>query len=203
MTLHTAKGLEFPVVFLTGMEHGVFPHQRSMGDSEQMSEERRLAYVGLTRAEQRLYLTRAESRSLWGQTQHNPPSQFLADLPEELVEVSGSGSTTWSPLGAPRRGSAGQGRSADTGWGSEPTLTGSSPRDVTFNPVAKRTPRSQVNPEREVPALVPGDQVQHAKFGRGEVLSVEGSGDKSVAKVSFAGSEKRLLLRYAPVEKVS
>ncbi|TLP98250.1 DNA helicase PcrA [Nesterenkonia salmonea] len=203
MTLHTAKGLEFPVVFLTGMEHGVFPHQRSMGDSEQMSEERRLAYVGLTRAEQRLYLTRAESRSLWGQTQHNPPSQFLADLPEELVEVSGSGSTTWSPLGSPRRGSAGQGRSADTGWGSEPTLTGSSPRDVTFSPVAKRAPRSQVNPEREVPALVPGDQVQHAKFGRGEVLSVEGSGDKSVAKVSFAGSEKRLLLRYAPVEKVS
>jgi DNA helicase II / ATP-dependent DNA helicase PcrA len=203
MTLHTAKGLEFPVVFLTGMEHGVFPHQRSMGDSEQMAEERRLAYVGLTRAEQRLYLTRAESRSLWGQTQHNPPSQFLADLPEELVENSGSSSSTWSPSGAPSRGSTGFGRSAGSGWGSEPALTGGPGGDATFSPVAKRTPRSHVNPEREIPSLVPGDQVQHEKFGRGEVLSVEGSGDKSVAKVSFAGSEKRLLLRYAPVEKVS
>lgn len=199
MTLHTAKGLEFPVVFLTGMEHGVFPHQRSMGDAQQLAEERRLAYVGLTRAEQRLYLTRAESRSLWGQTQYNPPSQFLADIPEPLVEVSGAGSS----LGSRGFGSAGGG-GAGTGWGSEPGLTGSrGSSGVTFTPPKKTAPRTQVNPDREIPVLNPGDQVQHAKFGRGEVLTVEGSGDKTVAKVSFAGSEKRLLLRYAPVEKVS
>ncbi|WP_120003246.1 DNA helicase PcrA [Nesterenkonia muleiensis] len=203
MTLHTAKGLEFPVVFLTGMEHGVFPHQRSMGDSEQMAEERRLAYVGLTRAEQRLYLTRAESRSLWGQTQYNPPSQFLADIPEELVELSGASSSLFSS--APRPGSPRSGGSGGTGWGAEPALTGGSGpvSDVTFTPVAKSAPRTQVNPEREIPALNPGDQVQHASFGRGEVIAVEGAGDKQVAKVSFAGAEKRLLLRYAPVEKVA
>ncbi|NLS09973.1 DNA helicase PcrA [Nesterenkonia sp. MY13] len=194
MTLHTAKGLEFPVVFLTGMEHGVFPHQRSMGDTEQMAEERRLAYVGLTRAEQRLYLTRAESRSLWGQVQYNPPSQFLADIPEELVEQSGASSSFRS---AGFRGSTG------TGWGSEPSLTGGgSAGGVTFTPPKTSPVRKQVNPDREIPSLKPGDQVQHAKFGRGEVIGVEGTGDKTVAKVSFAGSEKRLLLRYAPVEKV-
>ncbi|WP_150461926.1 DNA helicase PcrA [Nesterenkonia ebinurensis] len=203
MTLHTAKGLEFPVVFLTGMEHGVFPHQRSMSDAQQLAEERRLAYVGLTRAEQRLYLTRAESRSLWGQTQYNPPSQFLADIPEELVELSGTASSFSSPA-APRYDSRRFGASGSD-WGSEPGLTAGSraPSGVTFTPPGKPAARTKVNPDREIPALNPGDQVQHAKFGRGEVLAVEGAGDKTVAKVSFAGSEKRLLLRYAPVEKVS
>lgn len=201
MTLHTAKGLEFPVVFLTGMEHGVFPHQRSMGDPEQLAEERRLAYVGLTRAEERLYLSRAESRSLWGQVQYNPPSQFLADIPTELVEHSGTAAL------ASRRFSGGAGRgSISAGWGTEPGLTSGPGQmaDVSFTPPA-RSPqsRTQVNPDREIPDLSPGDQVKHAKFGIGEVLSTEGVGDKTVAKVSFAGSEKRLLLRYAPVEKIS
>ena len=201
MTLHTAKGLEFPVVFLTGMEHGVFPHQRSMGDPEQLAEERRLAYVGLTRAEERLYLSRAESRSLWGQVQYNPPSQFLTDIPAELVEHSGTAAL------ASRRFSGGTGRgSISAGWGTEPGLTSGPGQmaDVSFTPPA-RSPqsRTQVNPDREIPDLSPGDQVKHAKFGIGEVLSTEGVGDKTVAKVSFAGSEKRLLLRYAPVEKIS
>ncbi|WP_300343624.1 DNA helicase PcrA [Nesterenkonia sp.] len=196
MTLHTAKGLEFPVVFLTGMEHGVFPHQRSMGDAEQLAEERRLAYVGLTRAEQRLYLTRAESRSLWGQVQYNPPSQFLADLPEELVEYSGVSTDRGGGRGAAGR---------SLGWGAEPSLTGPAAQrpEVSFTPArGAASTRTQVNPEREIPALNPGDQVKHAKFGVGEVQSLEGSGDKTVAKVSFAGSEKRLLLRYAPLEKI-
>lgn len=194
MTLHTAKGLEFPVVFLTGMEHGVFPHSRSMGDSEQLAEERRLAYVGLTRAEQRLYLSRAESRSLWGQIQYNPPSQFLHEIPEDLIETSGI------PSRPARSLSGGWG----SGWGSEPSLTsGSAMSDVSFSPAtSSAAPRTQVNPERAIPSLNPGDQVKHAKFGVGEVLALEGSGDKTVAKVSFAGTEKRLLLRYAPVEKV-
>ncbi|GAA4839904.1 DNA helicase PcrA [Garicola koreensis] len=202
MTLHTAKGLEFPVVFLTGMEHGVFPHQRSMGDAEQLAEERRLAYVGLTRAQQRLYLSRAESRSQWGQVQYNPPSQFLADIPEQLVEHTAESTV------ASRRFAGGGQRSGPLapGWGSEPSLTGGDEHmpNVSFAaPARARQAPTQVNPQREIPSLSPGDQVKHAKFGVGEVLSLEGAGDKTVAKISFAGSEKRLLLRYAPVEKVS
>lgn len=101
MTLHTAKGLEFPVVFLTGMEHGLFPHQRSATDPKELAEERRLAYVGLTRARKRLYLTRSEVRSMWGQSQYNPASQFIEEIPSELVE--------WKREGSSRRSG---------GWGS-------------------------------------------------------------------------------------
>jgi DNA helicase-2/ATP-dependent DNA helicase PcrA len=97
MTLHNAKGLEFPVVFIIGMEDGVFPHYRSMGDSAQLEEERRLAYVGITRARERLYLTHAWSRSLFGQTSYNPPSRFLGEIPSDLLrsieedELAGAG----------------------------------------------------------------------------------------------------------------
>ena len=86
MTLHTAKGLEFPVVFLTGLEDGVFPHMRSLGDKPELEEERRLAYVGLTRARERLYVSRAVVRSAWGAPQHNPASRFLDELPVDLVD---------------------------------------------------------------------------------------------------------------------
>ena len=86
MTLHTAKGLEFPVVFLTGLEDGVFPHLRSLSDPKELEEERRLAYVGITRAERRLFISRAVVRSAWGAPSYNPPSRFLDELPAELVE---------------------------------------------------------------------------------------------------------------------
>ncbi|GAA3059532.1 MULTISPECIES: UvrD-helicase domain-containing protein [Actinomycetes] len=234
MTLHTAKGLEFPVVFLTGMEHGIFPHARSMSDGEQLAEERRLAYVGLTRARHRLYLSRAESRHLWGQHQYNPPSQFLGEIPEDLLHVDAASSSglgagfsgglgghhygTPSFGGGPSsRGSAGGsgwsfsggsggGRSGGTGRAgrSEPTVYGAANSEKTSSALPGATggvaPR-QVDPSRTIPSLAPGDKVSHQKFGRGEVLAVEGTGDKTVAKVSFAGTEKRLLLRYAPLEK--
>ena len=206
MTLHTAKGLEFPVVFLTGMEHGIFPHSRSMSDPEQLAEERRLAYVGLTRARKRLHLSRAESRHLWGQHQYNPPSQFLSEIPEDLLEHSGSASsgalsggfTGWgsgSIYGGGSPGSRGTGAAA---YGS----ANSSHRSSSLPGGAAGSAPQQVNPDREVPSLSPGDRVSHQKFGEGEVIAVEGTGDKTVAKVSFTGTEKRLLLRYAPVEKV-
>ena len=115
MTLHTAKGLEFPVVFLTGLEDGTFPHMRSLADTDQLAEERRLAYVGLTRARERLYLSRAAVRTSWGVPNEFPASRFLDDLPEELVDwrrressmaVLRAGGAYGSGYGGPRRGRA-------------------------------------------------------------------------------------------------
>ena len=253
MTLHTAKGLEFPVVFLTGMEHGLFPHQRALTDEKEMSEERRLAYVGLTRAMERLYLTRSETRTMWGKSQFNPPSPFLEEIPEELIEwkrtagFSGFGASGMGAYGA--RGSSyggssygnsyGGGYSGGSrssygsggysgGYGSSGYSSGGSrgsydpyesrparrsePSTADINGSAsyglaaatsKVTNRSRVHQSKEIPTLAVGDTVRHTKFGEGRVLAVEGSGDKTVAKVRFGSEEKRLLLRYAPLEKVS
>ncbi|HEU4810609.1 MAG TPA: DNA helicase PcrA [Nocardioides sp.] len=192
MTLHTAKGLEFPVVFLTGLEDGVFPHARSLGDQPELEEERRLAYVGVTRARERLYISRAVVRSAWGAPSHNPGSRFLDELPVDLVD--------W------RRTEA-----AQTQWG-RPDLSGSSVRmgaptaagRRNFSSAALRADAAaKAKPAREIPSLEPGDRVLHDSFGMGTVVALEGAADKAVASVDF-GSEgvKRLLLRYAPVEKL-
>jgi len=176
MTLHTAKGLEFPTVFLTGMEEGIFPHSRTLGDPAEIEEERRLAYVGLTRARQRLYLSRAEYRSSWGAPMYNPASRFLSEIPEELVtwnevQRSSSMTTRTSGLGSPRS------------FGPPPKATG------------KRT--------SETIALSVGDRVSHDTFGLGTVTQVSGDGDRAQASINFGtAGEKRLLLRYAPVEKL-
>ncbi len=119
MTLHNAKGLEFPVVFLTGLEEGVFPHMRSMTDPDQLEEERRLCYVGLTRARQKLYLTHAWCRTLWGGTNYNPPSRFLHEIPENLVEVQGGDEAQSRPQGAVVRGKAGPGEGLSVSVGEE------------------------------------------------------------------------------------
>ena len=239
MTLHTAKGLEFPVVFLTGMEHGLFPHQRALTDEKEMSEERRLAYVGLTRAMKRLYLTRSETRTMWGKSQFNPPSPFLEEIPEELIEwkrtagFSGFGASGMGAYGARGGGSYG-GSSYGGGYsgGSRSGYSSGSSRGSYSDPYESRssrrsepstadingsasyglaaatasskvTNRSRVHQSKEIPTLMVGDTVRHTKFGEGRVLAVEGSGDKTVAKVRFGSEEKRLLLRYAPLEKVS
>ncbi|WP_182524422.1 DNA helicase PcrA [Nocardioides dongkuii] len=195
MTLHTAKGLEFPVVFLTGLEDGVFPHARALGDQTELEEERRLAYVGVTRARERLYISRAVVRSAWGAPSHNPGSRFLDELPVDLVD--------W------RRTEASQ-----TRWG-RPDVASSSPAAArlgaptaagrrNFSSAALRADAAaKAKPARVVPSLEPGDRVQHDTFGLGTVVAVEGSADKSVASIDF-GSDgvKRLLLRYAPVEKL-
>jgi DNA helicase II / ATP-dependent DNA helicase PcrA len=200
MTLHTAKGLEFPVVFLTGMEHGVFPHQRSMTDPKELAEERRLAYVGLTRARKRLYLTRSESRSLWGQSQYNPASQFIEEVPPELIDWKREGSKRPAFTSS---GSFGSSRYSGSHWGAGAggnqdvsSLPGSA---RSMAPAAVRAGR--VQPQKEVIALTVGDKVNHTSFGNGTVLSLEGAGDKTVAKVKFDIGEKRLLLRYAPLTK--
>lgn len=193
MTLHTAKGLEFPVVFLTGLEDGVFPHARSLGDQPELEEERRLAYVGVTRARERLYISRAVVRSAWGAPSHNPGSRFLDELPVDLVD--------W------RRTEA-----AQTRWGRPDLAAGSAARlgaptaagRRNFSAAAVRADAAaRAKPAREIPSLEPGDRVLHDSFGMGTVVALEGVADKAVASIDF-GSEgvKRLLLRYAPVEKL-
>ena len=171
MTLHTAKGLEFPVVFLTGLEDGVFPHLRSLGDPNELEEERRLAYVGITRAQQRLYLSRATVRSAWGAPQANPASRFLEEIPD-----------SWSTGGGSSRRSSQH--AGDRRGGGAPAACG------------RRATGSVIH-------LEPGDRVTHDTFGLGTVVAVEGVGERAVASVDFgAGGVKRLLLRYAPVEKL-
>lgn len=186
MTLHTAKGLEFPVVFLTGLEDGTFPHQRSFTSAKELAEERRLAYVGLTRAMQRLFLSRSETRSMWGQSSYNPPSRFLQEIPEELIDWKSTGSVT-APVASSSNRSLSAGRY--TSGGRTAASVGRS--------------SSRIRPQREVPEVAVGDTLSHDSFGLGTVVEVTGSGDKTVAHVDF-GSEgtKRLLMRYAPVQKL-
>ncbi len=172
MTLHTAKGLEFPTVFLTGMEDGIFPHSRTLGEKDEIEEERRLAYVGLTRARQRLYISRAEYRSTWGAPNYNPPSRFLDEIPEEVIE--------WRN----------QGRS-------------SSPSLVTRTRTATTPPPRATGKKSVAMELAVGERVSHDTFGLGTVVAVAGAGDKAEATINFGQyGEKRLLLRYAPVEKL-
>jgi DNA helicase-2/ATP-dependent DNA helicase PcrA len=190
MTLHAAKGLEFPVVFVAGMEEGVFPHMRSLTEPAELEEERRLCYVGITRARQRLYLTHAWCRTLFGGTQYNPPSRFLEEVPAELVEDSpasrnqqraerrsegrpgGWGATSWAPAGRERA--------------VERATRPSSPRPTDAHQLGFKV----------------GDDVRHNVWGEGVVLLIEGSGEKAEAVVNFPSvGEKRLLLSWAPLEK--
>jgi DNA helicase-2/ATP-dependent DNA helicase PcrA len=176
MTLHTAKGLEFPVVFLTGMEDGTFPHMRSLGDPKELEEERRLAYVGITRARERLYLSRAAVRSAWGAPQYNPPSRFLDEIPADLLD--------WQRLGPSFSGARGSSQLAVATLAARPGVRSAGKRPVI--------------------ALKSGDRVTHESFGLGTVVRVEGEGDKAMAHVDFGPETgtKRLLLRYAPLEKL-
>ena len=172
MTLHTAKGLEFPTVFLTGMEEGVFPHSRTLGEKNELEEERRLAYVGLTRARERLYLSRAEYRSAWGAPNYNPPSRFLEEIPENLIEWNKSASGFTSP-------------------------------PITRKKHSSPPPPRATGKQSSGLQLSIGDRVSHDTFGLGTVIAVSGEGEKAEATINFGSyGEKRLLLRYAPVDKL-
>ncbi|MFF7448554.1 MULTISPECIES: DNA helicase PcrA [unclassified Streptomyces] len=185
MTLHTAKGLEFPVVFLTGMEDGVFPHMRALGQTKELEEERRLAYVGITRARERLYLTRSSLRSAWGQPSYNPPSRFLSEIPEQHVEWKRTGAVS-APAG-PTSGIAA-------------SLSSSRSRSSASGASGFATRRAS---EKPVVSLAVGDRVTHDQFGLGTVTAVKGTGANAEATIDFGEAKpKRLLLRYAPVEKL-
>lgn len=179
MTLHTAKGLEFPVVFCTAWEEGVFPHQRAFSDPAELAEERRLAYVGITRARQRLYVSRAIVRSAWGQPMTNPPSRFLDDVPPSLVEWRRSAADRAAPVGRTMFGR----RGADNGGFGRGT-----------RPAAPYKSGSVVPLSLEV-----GDRVSHDKYGLGTVVATDGSGAMANVTIDFGtGSSIRILLRGAP-----
>ena len=222
MTVHTAKGLEFPVVFVTGMEDGTFPHQRSLGDESELEEERRLAYVAITRARERLYLTRAAVRSAWGTPQEMPPSRFLDDIPAELLDVRraatsgermrasyggsyGSGSYGSGSYGRSRR-SEGRDPWGDTDTGAFGSGRGGTSaqsagvRKVTRMGVA---PAAKPAEDKPVLSLKVGDRIKHATLGAGTVTGIEGEGPRTVARIRFGLGEKRLLVRMAPMEKIS
>jgi len=162
MTLHNAKGLEFRAVFIVGLEEEIFPSMRSI-EEQGIEEERRLFYVGMTRAMEHLTLTHASARLLWGRTTHNLPSRFLDELPNDNLERRRLRPSSWSNYGAPRA--------------------------------------AQIEPRSDVPSLHTGDSVRHTSLGEGVVTRVEAGG---VVTVRFAsdGSERRLMLDYAPLERV-
>ena len=191
MTLHSAKGLEYPVVFLMGLEDGVFPHIRSLGEPAELEEERRLAYVGITRAEERLYLTNAWSRTLFGATQYNPPSRFLDEIPEQLVtEAEGSRSD--------RRRTG----STNFGTGGRDRISQSRERMVE-QAMSRTSPRGPSPSGADELGLKVGDDVRHAKFGEGVIIDLQGTGDKTEATVHFSDAgQKILLLSWAPLEKI-
>jgi DNA helicase-2/ATP-dependent DNA helicase PcrA len=179
MTLHTAKGLEYPVVFIVGMEDGVFPHLRSLGEPEEMEEERRLAYVGITRARERLYLLHAWCRNLWGQTQYNPPSRFLNEIPDTLMSASDNG----------RRPVA-----RTPGWSGREQIVEAAMRRKKVGPVH--------GTGAELLGLRAGETVVHAKWGEGVVIEVHGEGDRAEARVRFPSvGEKHLALYLAPLKR--
>lgn len=216
MTLHAAKGLEFPVVFVTGWEDGQFPHMRALGDPNELAEERRLAYVGITRAQHKLYLSRAVVRSNWGQPQSQPQSRFLDEVPEKLLDVlreapkfAGDDDDDYYSYG-----------SASKSWGSKTWGSGGSKKNYSrsgrYGDVQKRwgegdafaktSARKPAKTSMQKPALEleAGDRVVHDKYGLGKVMEVSGSGVRATATIDFgsAGVVRLMLIGSVPMEKL-
>jgi DNA helicase-2/ATP-dependent DNA helicase PcrA len=221
MTLHSAKGLEFPNVFLLGLEEGVFPHTRALTEPTELEEERRLAYVGITRAQRRLHMSHAWSRSLFGQTQYNPPSRFFDEIPATLIESVGnatgrgaSGRSSYRSLAEGGRG--GRDGSGGRRFDEPPAYRRGAPLS-SFDPdeddanahrervveAALRAGRAQPTPSgAESIGLRVGDDVVHPTFGEGVVVELRGEGDRAEASVRFPGvGTKHLALAWAPLQK--
>lgn len=216
MTLHAAKGLEFPYVFLVGMEEGIFPHVRAQSDPDELEEERRLAYVGITRAQQKLHVSHAWSRSLFGSTQYNPSSRFLDEIPPELQvqkgnvagrssygrqsyrdRDSGSGSGSYAGAGAyrSRSGDSGDSHSREAAEAHRERVV-----DAAIN-AGKRLAPQPAN--SQLLALRVGDDVEHPSFGEGVIINIEGSGEKAEATIRFRDvGTKHLALAWAPLKKL-
>jgi DNA helicase-2/ATP-dependent DNA helicase PcrA len=186
MTIHTAKGLEYPVVFCTGWEDGVFPHMRALGDPAELAEERRLAYVGITRAQQRLYLSRALVRSAWGQPSANPASRFLSEIPQDLID--------WRRVEPSRSAPA-----TATTWGRSASSGGIASRGLTRPAPGKAGWKDAPAMKLEV-----GDRVTHDKYGLGRVVAVDGAGLRATATIDFGGSGtvRLMLIGSVPMTKL-
>ncbi len=202
MTIHSAKGLEFPVVFIAGMEESLFPHIASSEDSEQLEEERRLAYVAITRARELLHITHAQARNIFGYTQVNPRSRFVAEIPTEFIKPSGVGSSGYQGVGYEKRGDrhgqfgTGSFTERDTGrvFG-QGGLSAASKRD------ADQAHKEQLKKEREAQVFKVGDDVDHKTFGRGKIVNVDG--DVLHIKFTKVRETKKLLKGYAPIVKIT
>jgi len=172
MTLHSAKGLEFPVVFIAGLEETVFPHSRSMDDKHELEEERRLCYVGITRAMEQLYMSHCWQRTLYGHTRMNEPSRFLRELPPDLINTQ------------------------------EPRQVQTQGAGFSSGSKANEPAQSHQQPSSPIKPYNAGEHVQHRKWGQGTILEVRGKGDNAELKIEFPGQGiKTLLARYAPLER--
>jgi DNA helicase-2/ATP-dependent DNA helicase PcrA len=209
MTLHIAKGLEFPAVFLVGMEDGIFPHMRSLGEPVELEEERRLCYVGITRAERHLYVSHAWSRMLYGRGSSNIPSRFLNEIPDELVRDVGGDPAARSGWGSNRSGGDGPGPrhrfpASEDGAGTPGRSVfgrGVARSDAEFDATGRRR-RAPASSGAELLGLEPGDVVVHGQWGEGTVVDTSGSGDDAEAAVLFGSvGRKKLLLRMAPLKR--
>ncbi|AOS65708.1 UvrD-helicase domain-containing protein [Actinoalloteichus hymeniacidonis] len=200
MTLHTAKGLEFPAVFCTGWEDGIFPHQRALGDAAEAAEERRLAYVGITRARQRLYLSRAVVRSAWGQPMTNPESRFLEEIPADLIDWRRVAPEQHAPQVASRWGSrSGSGSSFGGSGSAQASLASSGMRTTGFGGFGRGSAANAVPMKLDI-----GDRVSHDKYGLGKVVATDGSGPRTTATIDFgtAGRVKLMLIGNVPMTKL-
>ncbi len=207
MTLHSAKGLEYPVVFLVGMEEGIFPHVRALTEPVEMEEERRLAYVGITRAEEKLFLSHAWSRMLFGSTQYNPPSRFVEEIPEELVLSSGAPKTVGR---SSERSSRYDDDWGDRAYGArrwdrddDPERTAHRERVVDAAIAAGQRASAPAPTNAHESSWRVGDDVRHPKYGEGVIIELSGSGDKTEATIRFAGvGSKTFVLAWTPIQRL-
>jgi superfamily I DNA/RNA helicase len=210
MTLHSAKGLEYPHVFLVGMEEGIFPHVRALTEPDEMEEERRLAYVGITRAQQKLYVSHAWSRNLYGSTQYNPPSRFLDEIPTELQDQKGNvkGRSAYGRQSyRDRDGGTYRGGGFRRRWAEADDDNGESAdahRERVVDAALAAAKRLGPQPsDAEKLGLRVGDDVEHPKFGEGVIIDIEGTGEKAEATIRFRDvGTKHLALAWAPLKKL-
>lgn len=212
MTVHTAKGLEFPYVFVTGLEDGTFPHRRSLDNATELAEERRLAYVAITRARKQLFLSRAATRAAWGRTEDFPQSRFLDDIPEEVLERRSEPTRETfavSRSSASSRGDGGHifgsGRplgSGSMGFGQSSGYRAPSSSGENRKLGQGGTTKLGQSGQKPTLTLAQGDKVKHGTLGVGTVIGVEGTGASAVARIDFSGKTKRLLIRMAPIKKL-
>lgn len=212
MTLHSAKGLEFPIVFMVGMEEGLFPHARTLMNPEEIEEERRTCYVGITRAQRKLYLTNARQRTIYGRTNSYPPSRFLEEIPDEYVErlvprANAYGFANANHYGAQQRSGFMSFRPSASQMGSGTRFAGKPQSALeALEALQKRQQPVQpvagvIRPDTSIKWKV-GDKARHGKWGIGTVVSVKGSGEEVELKIAFPGQGvKGLMQKYAPIEK--